>query len=129
MDNEVKEITAKYKNAFCEAMDDDLNTGLAIAALFDFVRDINSKFTATSAQSVEDIDECINMLKELGCVLGILQKAESESIDNEIEELIAKRQEARKNKNFALADEIRDNLKAQGIVLEDTPNGVKWKRI
>jgi len=129
LNNEVKELTVKYKNAFCEAMDDDLNTGLAIAALFDLVRDINSRFTSTSVQSIEDIDECINMLKELGGVLGILQNTEEDSIDNEIEELIAKRQEARKNKNFALADEIRDNLKAQGIVLEDTPNGVKWKRV
>ncbi len=129
LNNEVKELCTKYKLAFCEAMDDDLNTGLAIAALFDFVRDINSRFTSTSVQSIEDIDECINMLKELGEVLGILQNTETDSIDNEIEELITKRQEARKNKNFALADEIRDNLKAQGIILEDTPNGVKWKRV
>ena len=129
LNDKIKEMTLKYKNAFCEAMDDDLNTGLAIAALFDFVRDINSEFNSTSAQSIEDLDECINMLKELGAVLGILQKTDNESIDNEIEELIDKRQEARKNKNFALADEIRDNLKAQGIILEDTPNGVKWKRI
>lgn len=129
LDNEVKEMIAKYKTAFCEAMDDDLNTGLAIAALFDFVRDINSRFTSTSVQSIEDIDECINMLKELGGVLGILQNTNTDSIDNEIEELIEKRQEARKNKNFALADEIRDNLKARGIILEDTPNGVKWKRV
>lgn len=127
--DKVKEMVTKYKTTFCEAMDDDLNTGLAIAALFDLVRDINTDFTSTSVQSIEDIDTCINILKELGGVLGILQNTETESIDNEIEELIAKRQEARKNKNFALADEIRDNLKAQGIVLEDTPNGVKWKRI
>ncbi len=125
----VSEMVEKCKNAFCEAMDDDLNTGLAIASLFDFVRDINSEFNSTSTQSHEDLQACIDLLKELGGVLGILQKTESNSIDNEIEELIAKRQEARKNKNFALADEIRDNLKAQGIVLEDTPNGVKWKRI
>ena len=129
LNDKVKEMTLKYKAAFCEAMDDDLNTGLAIAALFDFVRDINSEFTSTSVQSIEDIDECIGMLKELGAVLGILQNTETESIDSEIEDLIEKRQEARKNKNFALADEIRDNLKAQGIILEDTPNGVKWKRI
>ena len=129
LSDKVKEMTDKYKKAFCEAMDDDLNTGLAIAALFDLVRDINTDFTSTSVQSIEDIDACINILKELGGVLGILQNTETESIDNEIEELIEKRQEARKNKNFALADEIRDNLKAQGIVLEDTPNGVKWKRI
>jgi len=129
LNDKVKEMTDKYKNSFCEAMDDDLNTGLAIAALFDLVRDINTTFTSTSVQSIEDIDACINILKELGSVLGILQNTDTDSIDDEIEELIAKRQEARKNKNFALADEIRDTLKAQGIVLEDTPNGVKWKRI
>ncbi len=129
LSEKVKEMTLKYKKSFCEAMDDDLNTGLAIAALFDFVRDINSEFNSTSVQSIEDLDECSNMLKELGAVLGILQNNNDKSIDNEIEELIAKRQEARKNKDFALADEIRDNLKSQGIVLEDTPNGVKWKRI
>ena len=129
LNDKVKEMTDKYKNSFCEAMDDDLNTGLAIAALFDLVRDINTTFTSTSVQSIEDIDACINILKELGGVLGILQNTDTDSIDDEIEELIAKRQEARKNKNFALADEIRDTLKAQGIVLEDTPNGVKWKRI
>ena len=129
LSDNIKEMTLKYKSAFCEAMDDDLNTGLAIAALFDFVRDINSVFTSDLTQSIEDIDGCINMLKELGGVLGILKNTDKESIDKEIEDLIEKRQEARRNKNFALADEIRDNLKAQGIVLEDTPNGVKWKRI
>mgnify|MGYP003291453984 CR=1 FL=1 len=129
LSDKVNDMTTKYKADFCEAMDDDLNTGLAIATLFDLVRDINTEFTSTSVQSIADIDKCINLLKELGGVLGILQKSETESIDAEIEELIEKRQEARKNKNFALADEIRDNLKAQGIVLEDTPNGVKWKRI
>ena len=109
-------------------MEDDLNTADALAAIFTLVRDINTDFTSTSVQSIEDIDTCINILKELGRVLGILQNTETESIDNEIEELIAKRQEARKNKNFALADEIRDKLKAMNIVLKDTPMGVKWSR-
>ena len=124
---EISNLAETCKKAFCDAMDDDLNTGLAIASLFDFVRDINSKITAVSGHSAEDITLCIDTLKELGSVLGILQKTQ-ENIDDEIEELIAKRQEARKNKNFALADEIRDKLKEQGIILEDTPSGVKWRR-
>lgn len=124
---EIIKLAEDCKKAFCDAMDDDLNTGLAIAALFDFVRDVNSAITATSGSSTEDIDLCINTLKELGGILGILQKTQA-SLDNEIEELIQQRQDARKNKNFALADEIRDKLKEQGIILEDTPNGVKWRR-
>lgn len=125
--DDIKNMAEKYRKDFCDAMDDDLNTGLAIAALFDFVRDINSAITAVSGHSTEEIDLCIDTLKELGGVLGILQKSK-DSIDDEIEDMIAQRQEARKNKNFALADEIRDKLKEQGIILEDTPGGVKWRR-
>lgn len=124
---EVNAIAENCRKAFCDAMDDDLNTGLAIAALFDFVREINTVITATSNHSVLDIDLCLATLKELGSILGILQKGQA-SLDDEIEELINQRQEARKNKNFALADEIRDKLKEQGIILEDTPSGVKWRR-
>jgi cysteinyl-tRNA synthetase len=67
-------------------------------------------------------------MKELGGILGLLQKEKENSLDDEIEVLIEKRQQARKNKDFALADEIRDKLKAQGIILEDTPTGVKWRK-
>ena len=123
----IKKLSEDCKKAFCDAMDDDLNTGLAIAALFDFVREVNTNITAVSKNSVGDIDLCINTLRELGSVLGLLQK-KKDTLDEEIEALIEKRQQARKSKNFALADEIRDTLKAQGIVLEDTPNGVKWRR-
>ena len=123
----IKKLSDDCKKAFCDAMDDDLNTGLAIAALFDFVREVNTNITAVSKNSVGDIDLCINTLRELGSVLGLLQK-KKDTLDEEIEALIEKRQQARKSKNFALADEIRDTLKAQGIVLEDTPNGVKWRR-
>lgn len=123
----ISTLAENCKKAFCEAMDDDLNTGLAIAALFEFVREINSTITAVSGHSTGDIELCVNTLKELGAVMGLLHK-EKDSLDDEIEAMIEKRQEARKNKNFALADEIRDTLKAKGIVLEDTPGGVKWRR-
>lgn len=120
-------LCKKCKEDFCSAMDDDLNTGLAIASLFDFVRDINSTITAKSEHTKEDISLCIDTLRELGGVLGILKK-EKDDIDEEIEDMINKRQEARKNKDFVLADQIRDKLKEQGIILEDTPSGVKWRR-
>jgi len=120
-----KLMVENYKKAFCDALDDDFNTSLAISVLFDYARDINSNFTA--GDSKEDITAVYNGLKELGGVLGLLQKQVSKDIDSEIEDLINQRQQARKDKNFALADEIRDNLKAKGIILEDTPNGVKWR--
>ncbi len=123
--NKATDMVSSYKKAFCDALDDDFNTSLAISVLFDYARDINSNFTANDSK--EDINAVYNGLKELGGVLGLLQKQASKDIDSEIEELINKRQQARKDKNFALADEIRDNLKAKGIILEDTPSGVKWR--
>jgi len=118
-----------YKEAYIEAMEDDLNTADAIAALFDMVREINANIHATSNSSVAVIEFAENLLKELGSVLGILQKSDNDSIDSEIEKLIEKRQQARKEKNWALADSIRDQLKDMGIILEDTPQGVKWRRV
>ncbi|NLY43099.1 MAG: cysteine--tRNA ligase [Clostridiaceae bacterium] len=125
---ELSEKIRKYKDNFIEAMDDDLNTADAIAALFEMVREINANITATSASSVSIIEFATNTVKELGSVLGILQKEKGGSLDAEIEELIEKRQQARKEKNWALADSIRDQLKEMGIILEDTPQGVKWRR-
>jgi len=118
-----------YKEAYIEAMEDDLNTADAIAALFDMVREINANIHATSNSSVAVIEFAENLLKELGSVLGILQKSDNDSIDSEMEKLIEKRQQARKEKNWALADSIRDQLKDMGIILEDTPQGVKWRRV
>lgn len=118
----------RYKEKFMAAMDDDLNTADAIAALFDMVREINGNITAASNGSVTLIDLAANMMKELGNVLGILQKSRQDSLDSEIEALIAERQQARKDKNWAAADRIRDQLKEMGIILEDTPQGVKWRR-
>ena len=114
----------KYKDEFCGALDDDFNTSLAISVLFEFARDINTNIT--SDDTVGDIKTVYDALKEYGGVLGLLQKKEDKNLDLKIEQMIEKRTQARKDKNFALADEIRDELKAKGIVLEDTPNGVKW---
>ncbi len=124
IDDDVKEMCSSYKKSFCEALDDDFNTSLAISVLFDFARDINTNIT--SVNNKETIMEVYDMLKELGGVLGLLQKQQDKTLDEDIEKLINERQQARKQKNFALADKIRDDLKAQGIILEDTPQGVKW---
>ncbi|HEY9060997.1 MAG TPA: cysteine--tRNA ligase [Pseudobacteroides sp.] len=118
-----------YKGKFIDAMDDDLNTADALAALFDMVREINSFVNSGNEVSYGSLVYSKELLKELGSVLGLLQKENNNNLDSEIEELINNRQQARKDKNWKLADEIRDKLKDMGIVLEDTPQGVKWKRI
>jgi len=115
-----------YKEKFIAAMDDDLNTADGLAVIFDMVRDINSNVKAESPAELVKVS--YDMLMELTGVLGLLYKKE-ESLDSEIEKLIEERQKARKEKNWALADKIRDDLKEQGIILEDTPEGVKWKRV
>ncbi len=107
-------------------MDDDVNTADALAAIYDLIRDINGSLKAESSRAT--VQASLDMLMELSGVLGLLGKKE-ESLDDEIEALIEERQNARKEKNWALSDKIRDDLKAQGIVLEDTPSGAKWKRI
>lgn len=109
---------------FVEAMDDDLNTADGIAAIFELARDCNS-YTAEPRPS-SDIKAAIALFDRLCDVMGILYNRESGEIDKRIQELIEKRQQARADKNWALADEIRDTLKAEGVVLEDTPQGVKY---
>ena len=115
----------KHREKFIEKMDDDFNTADGISVLFDLVKDINNNVSIDS--SVELCEGALALIRELGSPLGILQKTEEKSLEAEVEELINKRQEARKNRDFALADKIRDDLKARNIVLEDTPQGVRWK--
>jgi len=115
-----------YRDRFIEAMDDDLNTADAVAVIFDLVRDINSNINESSSKSL--IKAAYDMFTELTGILRIVNK-EEEKLDDEIERLIEERQKARKEKNWALADKIRDDLKKRGIILEDTPQGVKWRRI
>lgn len=113
----------KYRQDFIDAMDDDLNTADAITAVFELITFINNQIK--EGASKEFAKKALETLTELTEVLGLLQQEEDETIDSEIQSLVEERQDARKNKNFARADEIRDILKAKGIVLKDTPQGVQ----
>lgn len=128
-DAEIIALIDGKKDKFIEAMEDDLNTGEALGAVFELVRDINTHVNE-GVQSKTLVEYATKIFDELMEVLGLLynRNKEDKSLDDEIEALIAARNEARKNKNWAEADRIRDELKAQGIVLEDTPQGVKWHR-
>ena len=119
-------ILSEKKQAFITAMDDDLNTADAVAVIFDLVREINTFITAPHAKSA--LEAAAELFDALTGVLGILYNRKKESLEEEVEQLIAARQAARKERNWAEADRIRDELKAMGIVLEDTPQGVKWKK-
>lgn len=119
---EAKGFTAKFD----EAMDDDFNTADAIAAIFELVKFVNTNTDAESSR------EYLSSLKEelvmLSDICGLLVEKKQEMLDSDIEALIEERQAARKAKNFQRADEIRNELLSKGIVLEDTREGVKWKR-
>ena len=109
-------------------MDNDFNTANAITSIFEIVRLINSKVSEKSSKSY--LEKALSELLELCNILGILYQYEESSIDEaEIQELINKRQEAKKNKDYKLADEIRDSLKEKGILLQDTSAGVIWSKI
>ena len=118
--------TKEFVTAFETAMEDDFNTADAIAAIFDLVKYANT--TATTEGSKEYAKALYDLLVKLTDVLGLIVDKKEEILDDEIEALIAERQVARKEKNFARADEIRDELAAKGIVLLDTREGVKWKK-
>lgn len=119
---EAAHLVAKYETA----MDDDFNTADAISAVFELVKLSNS--TADENSSADYISYMKETIEKLCDVLGLITEKKEEMLDEEIEEMIAARQQARKDKNFALADEIRGKLLEKGIVLEDTREGVKWKR-
>ena len=118
--------TEEYVKAFEAAMDDDFNTADAIASVFDLVKYCNT--TAGEDSSAAYAKGLLEVLERLCNVLGLIVVKETEMLDEDIEALIEERQAARKAKNFARADEIRDELAARGIILEDTREGVKWKR-
>ncbi|MBO4432579.1 MAG: cysteine--tRNA ligase [Clostridia bacterium] len=119
-------ICESRREEFISAMEDDLNTADALAALFGLVRDINTAIA--SGASKQALEAFADTFDELTGVLGLVYNRKTETLDSEIEELIEKRTEARKNRDFKTADEIRDKLKSMGIILEDTKDGVKWTR-
>ena len=118
---------AAHRADFIKAMDDDLNTADALAAVFNLVRDANKQIAENAGSAT--LQSCKALLQELCGVLGLGYNQKTQALDSEIEALIEQRTAARKNKNYALADEIRDRLKQMGIVLEDSAAGVKWHRM
>ncbi|MGN1183661.1 MAG: cysteine--tRNA ligase [Oliverpabstia sp.] len=125
-EKELLKEMAVYRQKFEEAMDDDLNTADAVSAIFELVKFANTH--AGEASSAEFIKTVKDEIISLSDILGLLVDKKEDNLDAEIENLIAERQAARKARNFKRADEIRDQLLAQGIILEDTREGVKWKR-
>lgn len=115
-----------FVEKFEKSMDDDFNTADAISAVFELVKYCNTNVTEESSREL--LEKLYQRLEGLCDVLGLILAKEEEILDEEIEKLIAERQAARKEKNFARADEIRDILSEKGIILEDTREGVKWKR-
>ena len=129
-EGEVDKAVADEMDAFVKkyeaAMDDDLNTADAISVIFELVKYANVNVTEESTKATVEL--VLNTVTKLCDILGIITEKKKEILDSDIEALIEERQAARKAKNFARADEIRDQLSDMGIILEDTREGVKWKR-
>lgn len=126
-EDELLDTTKEYVYEFEEAMDDDFNTADAIAAIFDLVKFANTKLDEESSGGI--LMAVFEKIEKLMGVLGLEFTVDRNEIDPQVQELIDKRQQARKEKNFALADQIRDELLSQGIELLDTREGVRWKRV
>ena len=125
-DSERAVMEGGYVEKFTAELEDDLNTANAISQVFNFVRDINAVISDVGAHSAAFIGYCLDTFAVFGNILGLFKK-ESGSLDDEIKDLIEQRQQARAQRDFALADTIRDGLLKRGIILEDTPQGVKYR--
>jgi cysteinyl-tRNA synthetase len=108
-------------------MDDDLNTSIALAAIHNLSREVNTALARKQVRA-EDQRELLAAIDRFDTVLNIFGEQEREMLDSEVQSLIDERQEARRRRDFGRADEIRDELSRRGIVLEDTKDGVRWKR-
>jgi cysteinyl-tRNA synthetase len=121
------ELITHAEQCFGDAMDDDLNVSIALASLFDFVRDLNNLLDA-NAVTKQDATNAYEFLLDVDKVLGIVGNVKSEqALPKEATELIARREEARKAKDWKTADALRQQLKAMGIMIEDTAQGVRWR--
>ena len=117
----------RVKKGFADAMDDDLNVGSALAELFEFVREVNNLIGAGRLSKLE-AKQVYDIMTEFDKVLAVIGPIKTEEkLPKEIEELVLRREEARKAKNWKTADEIREQLKTMGVILEDTAQGVKWR--
>lgn len=126
VDKSVADEMDAFVKKYEDAMDDDLNTADAISVIFELVKYANVNVTKESSKATVEL--VLNTIEKLCDILGIITEKKEEILDSDIEALIEERQAARKAKNFARADEIRDQLSSMGIILEDTREGVKWKR-
>lgn len=117
----------RFRERFVEAMDDDFNTANAISILFELTKEANIYLQGKNT-SKEVLRELLQLFDEITGVLGVSTYRQQELLDEEIEALIKKREDARKEKNFAVADQLRDELKEKNILLEDTPQGVRWRK-
>jgi cysteinyl-tRNA synthetase len=129
LNQQLVERTAAAVKAFREAMDDDLNTAEALAAVFEYIRDTNSAMDSGEFQG-GNMADAIGLLQLFDSVFEVLEVTRSADAlsDGQVEALIAERQQARKNRDFKRSDAIRDELTAKGIILEDTKDGIRWKR-
>jgi len=122
---EASDVIKKAVDGFEAGLDDDLNISKALASVFDFITDVN-RLKADGHLADKERDEALVVIRRFDSVLGI--ERQTEMLDAQIDDLIKQRNDARSNKDYALSDKIRDDLAAQGIILEDTPGGVRWKR-
>jgi len=117
-----------YKQKFIDVMDDDFNTLEALKVLFKMSNEINKFINHRKELNIVVKENILSTFKELGGIFGILhRKIKKEKLSNEIKKLVDEREEARKKKDWKIADAIRTKLKEMGVLLEDTPEGVKWK--
>lgn len=127
VNEELQEATLRAAQEFEEGMDDDLNTSVALAVIHNLTRVVNTALARKKLQE-DNKHELLELLKRFDTVLNIFGTERQEMLDSEIQNLIDERQEVRRRRDFGRADEIRDELAGRGIVLEDTKDGVRWKR-
>ncbi|MFN2514945.1 MAG: cysteine--tRNA ligase [Pyrinomonadaceae bacterium] len=127
INEKLHEATSRASQEFEEGMDDDLNTSVALAVIHNLTRDVNTALAKKQLQE-DNKRELLDLLKRFDTVLNVFGEEHGEMLDNQIHNLIDERQEARRRRDFARGDEIRDQLAGQGIILEDTKDGVRWKR-
>ncbi len=127
-EEQLRQALSEAKDRFVEAMDDDFNTADGLGVIFDLARSCNVYLKEGYPYNKELLEEVAQFIGEFNEIFEIIDISAPENLDNEINEMIARRDEARANRDFATADQIRDELSSRGIILEDTPHGTRWKR-